>query len=88
MFSRARVLREYGGSGESEEIVFFERSFDGYVHVAKLGTVAFVEDEDYVTVVNGVALVGFDECCKFLNGGDDDFLGRIRAFELSFELRG
>jgi hypothetical protein len=58
--------------GEAEQVVAAERLGDRRVHVAELGAVALVEDDDDVAVVDRVALVGGDEGRELLDGRDDD----------------
>ena len=74
------VVSEDGCPGESEEVVLLECLSNGSVHVAKLGAVAFVEDDDHVLAVDIVVFVACDEVRQLLNCGDDD--GRIVVFQL------
>ena len=53
-------------------MIFLEVLHDGSVHVTKLRTMAFVEDNDYVLLVHPMCLVLFDEDGKLLDGGDND----------------
>ena len=53
----AGVVREDRRAGEAEQVVALERLRDRDVHVAELGAVALVEDDDDVAVVDRVALV-------------------------------
>jgi hypothetical protein len=67
-----RVLGEDRRPGEPEQVVPPERLGDGGVHVAELGAVALVEDDDDVPVVDVVGLVARDERRELLDRGDDD----------------
>lgn len=66
------VFRKDGCAGEAEEVIVAERARDVGVHVAELAAVAFVEDEDDVPGVDGVAAVCLDEGGELLDGRDDD----------------
>ena len=73
--ARACVHGKDRCSGEPEDIVFLEPTYDVGVHLSELGTVAFVEDEHYLFLKDGVHLrvvLFLQERGEFLYGSDDD----------------
>ena len=84
----ARVRREDRRPGEAEQVVALEGAGDGGVHIAELGAVALVEDDDDMPVEDGVALVGgrVDEGRELLDRRDDD--AGLGVAQLLLELGG
>ena len=73
------ILREDGRAGEPEHVVLLEALGDELAHVAELGAVALVEDDDHVLAVDCRASGSWlAEDGQLLNGRDDD-LGRVVA---------
>ena len=50
------VFVEDGRAGESEQLRFGKEPLDGFVVLTKLRTMAFVKDEDYAFVLQGLEL--------------------------------
>ena len=73
-------------SGKAEQMIFFEAADNSEVHIAELTTVALVEDDDYMLLIDGVSLVLLDKFGELLNGGNDN--ARVVVFELPFENSG
>ena len=70
------VVGKDGGAGEAEQLGLVEEFDNALVGVAKLGAVAFVEDEDDALVAQGVdgvfVTVAADGGVELLDGGDDE----------------
>ena len=66
------VFGKYRCTGEAEDMVFAESLDDEFMHITELRTVALIEDDDDVLVVDGVLGLSFAELVEFLYGGDDD----------------
>jgi hypothetical protein len=75
-----RVGGKDGRSRKAKEVIVPEILYDLGVHVSKLGTMAFIKNDDDLLLVDLVCLVPRDKELEFLDGRNDD-LGR-RVFEL------
>ena len=51
-------------------MIFTEASHNHLVHVAKLRTMAFIKDDDYMLVVDAVSFLFLAEGIEFLNSGN------------------
>src|SRR5699024_5133946 len=68
----AGVFSEDRRSGKPEQIVLLEGLGNGLMHITELGTVALIENNDHMPVVDRMALVPIDESRELLDGGDND----------------
>ena len=78
-----RVLREDWRSGEAEHMVTLEGVSDAVVHLIELRTVALIENQHHVGIVDVVLAVLDNEAAEFLDGGDDDTA--VRVLKLTLE---
>ncbi len=76
-FAAAGVFRKDRRAGEAEQVVVLEVPGYGHVHVAKLATVALVEDDDAVLRIDVVLIVLLDEAGELLDGGHQDAAVRV-----------
>ena len=75
-----------GRTGKAENMIFFEGMDYFQVHVAELGAVALVENDDDVLFIRLVPGIAADEHVQLLDGGNDD--ARVGIFELLLQHAG
>ena len=79
------VDREDRRSGKAEQVVLAEILHNRRVHIAELGTMAFVKDDDNVLLIDRVTGIFLDKGCQLLNGRNDDMA--VLVLKLFFEDR-
>lgn len=80
-----RVDRENRRSGKAEQMVLAEILHNRRVHIAELGTMAFVKDDDNVLLIDRVTGIFLDKGCQLLNGRNDDMA--VLVLKLLFQNR-
>ena len=78
-----RVDREDRRSGKAEQMVLAEVLHNRRMHIAELGTMAFVKDDDDVLLIDRVTGIFLDKGCQLLNGRNDDMA--ILVLKLLFQ---
>ena len=79
------VDREDRRSGKAEQVVPAEVLHNRRVHIAELGTMAFVKDDDNVLLIDRVTGIFLDKGCQLLNGRNDDMA--VLVLKLLFQDR-
>lgn len=67
-----RVDREDRRSGKAEQMVLTEILHNRRVHIAELGAMAFVKDDDNVLLIDRMTWIFLDKGRQLLNGRNDD----------------
>ena len=80
-----RVVRENRRSGKAEQMVLAEILHDCRVHIAELGAMAFVKDDDNVLLIDRVTGIFLDKGRQLLNGRNDDMA--VLVLKLLFQDR-
>ena len=80
-----RVDRENRRSGKAEQMVLAEILHNRRVHIAELGAMAFVKDDDDVLLIDRMTGIFLDKGCQFLNGRNDDMA--VLVLKLLFQDR-
>ena len=80
-----RVDREDRRSGKAEQMVLAEILHNRRVHIAELGAMAFVKDDDNVLLIDRMTGIFLDKGCQLLNGRNDDMA--VLVLKLLFQDR-
>jgi len=64
-------------------MILLEFLSDCLVHITELASVTFIEYDNNTLVIDFMGIILFDECCKFLNGSDNDTA--VGIFKLFFQ---
>ena len=67
-------------AGEAEDMIVLECLDDFLVHIAELGSVAFIEDQYDMLLVDVMPFIFPDKDIKFLDGSNDN--AGVRVFKL------